>query len=141
MPTIKWYKSKFDDEKDEFLRIEKELGIPYKAMRDRYAVTRSPVFLTNTWWSILGNTDSWKVKSFSHIAKLLTAYKKPIENLGFLLDDILLRSKCGLPIVIAYVDKKGNQKLTLVSGNTRLALCKVMSIQPRVILLEFIGED
>lgn len=140
MPAMRWTKARFDDEKDEFRRVEKELDLPYDGMRYRYNTT-SPVILTKSLWPKLENSDSWKVKNYFHLATLLKAYNKPVENIGFLLDALLVKRVCPLPVGVVYADKDGNQKFALIAGNTRLCVCRIAGIQPRIVILDYLGSS
>lgn len=141
--NVRWIKAPFDSEIDEFKSLSRYLNIPLPALVKAYAAKKSPTILYASMWQKIENTDSWRVKDFSQLNELLTAYRRTSESLAFLLDSLLLKKTCQLPIMVAYVNKQGNQKVILVAGNTRLCLCKLLRIQPKVIMLDMIsyGDD
>jgi len=141
MATIKWYKSHFNDEAEEFQQLGRKIGLSMEDLRTAYNEQHSPKLLVQSMWAKLENTDSWRMKSYGHLASLLQAYQKPLANFAFLLDALLINNKCPLPILVAYIDKQGNQKVMLFAGNTRLSICRIAKIQPRVIFLDMIADD
>lgn len=139
--TIKWFKAPFSEEIEEFQLLGRKINVPFEVLRTAYNEEHSPKLLVQSMWARLENTDSWRVKSYSHLASRLQAYQKPLASFAFLLDALLITRKCPLPVVVAYIDKQGNQKVMLFAGNTRLSICRIAKIQPRVIFLDMIADD
>ena len=80
-------------------------------------------------WMQLKNTDSWKVDSFKKVVELSAHYKKDYKKI---LKAIVEEKYIDAPIVI----RKGGE-YELVSGNTRLMICKILNIRPKVLFLKW----
>jgi hypothetical protein len=76
-------------------------------------------------WKNLENSDSWSVTSVEEATKIAKKYDRDI-------DSILLADKLPAPIILF----TENEKPYLISGNTRLMVCRVLGYTPTIFALK-----
>ena len=134
--SITWIKDNYENERGEFERAAIEVSGPtnkikqenIKYLRDAYAKSKI-VSLSDHDWQKMENTDSWKTETFTAI---LTAFSNNNEkrDLGRILSQFEMgKLKCP----IAY--KRADNALVLIGGNTRLMVCRVLGVKPRIVII------
>lgn len=143
MPT--WYKAAFRTEDGEFDRITTAL-VPKKSNTEEYNDDWNmmfsrlkmlyeharPVTLQKHIWNVLENTDSQTIKTLDDVFKAVHRNQSSSgpRDVSKVILEMQGRARC--PIVVRY--KTNNY--VLVAGNTRLMVCKMLSITPSIILLD-----
>ena len=121
-----WKKPDFKSELNEFKRVAKEKDINLKDLKKAYD-SAELVFLEKNFWKKIENTDSWETTTRE---KAEAVAKKHNRNIDRIYNNI--HGEMDAPIVLI----NGNDPPTLVSGNTRLMVCRVMGIQPDIVLIK-----
>ena len=85
--------------------------------------------LTDDIWSILRNSDSYKIPSLEKVEKVTKKYGKDLNSL---LNAIENKESIESPIII----KWGEDDYELVCGNTRLMIASALGTTPVVMILE-----
>lgn len=123
---VQYIKPDFNNELGEFQR----LGISLTLLRLAYAVAPL-ITLTDSIWSQLENTDSWYIRTPSDVQQAIqdnsassgTRDIKPIVA-------ALRSGRIDAPIIL-----RQDPTYTLVAGNTRLMLCKLFKLRPKVVCI------
>lgn len=136
-----WYKDSFEKEAAEFNRTIKELlgkdATPEQInnllnkMKDSYSSAR-PQMLTDSVWRGLRNTDSWGTLMMNHVKDVIkrnATINGQRTVIPIIKEIIGPRARC--PIVLQH-----NNYYTLIAGNTRLMICKLLEIQPRIVVVK-----
>jgi hypothetical protein len=76
-------------------------------------------------WKDLENSDSWEISSVEEATKLAKRYDRD-------LDSILLADRLPAPIILF----KSGDKPYLISGNTRLMVCRVLGYSPMIFAIK-----
>ena len=126
-----WFKATFKSESYEFMRVAMDIGPSEKqaifSMLENLYKKAPVLALQETVWQRLENTDSFFVKSEANARKILKAYSRDLDSiLKELRSD---RIRC--PIIL-----KNKLSYTLVAGNTRLMGCRLVSLTPKVVILD-----
>ncbi len=139
-------KTLFMDEASEFERVLEEKtpstirgSARAKSIRESLVILKKEYnkaqvnTLRDIVWRGLENTDSYPIKDFSSIQKAI------MQNAGSsgkrLLWPILKEIEDGTvraPIIMRY----SGEPWTLVAGNTRLMLCRLLKVQPSVVMMD-----
>lgn len=125
---LTWTKVAFHDEMPEWRRVAKASGIPEAKLRQLYGTGKN-VQLQPTMWRHLQNTDSTQNHTETSLKRVLSKVRD--------VDAIVHEYKTGkvrMPIVLC-TGPHGKQSYTLVAGNTRLCVAKLLKIAPRVVLV------
>jgi len=138
---INYKKSKFENEMDEFDRVVSQFSNgtdpdwDYKMFQIKQIYTTARVSLISTRiWQILENTDSYHTDTREKIMKAIksnsaSSGKRDIDSVIKEYESNSVRA----PILLSY---EGGRKYTLVAGNTRLMVAKMMGINPKVLILK-----
>lgn len=125
---LMWTKVAFHDESLEWKRVVKTTGIPEAKLRQLYG-TGKQVTLQPMVWRHLQNTDSTTNHTETSLKRVLSKVRD--------VDAIIHEYKTGkvrMPIVLC-TGPHGKQTYTLVAGNTRLCVAKLLRIAPRVVMV------
>lgn len=123
---VQYIKPDFNNEIGEFQR----LGVSLTLLRLSYAVAPL-ITLTDTIWSQLENTDSWYTRTPADIQQAIqdnTTSSGPRD-----IKPIVAALRAGrieAPIIL-----KQEPTYTLVAGNTRLMLCRLFKLRPKVVCI------
>lgn len=140
MSNIRWYKVGFSLEKDEFTRVAADFSPPgdrkilaenIKSIQN-YFTKSNLTTLDSMMWRKLENTDSWNTKTLKDIEKAIKGNYKSSGNRS--IENVLkefVSGKVRAPVVMKY----NKNQLTLIGGNTRLMVARVLDISPKVSLL------
>lgn len=136
-----WYKDSFEKEAAEFNRaIDELLGAGgtdeqrnnlLNKLQSAYSAAR-PQMLTDNIWRGLKNTDSWGTLMMAHVKDVIkrnATINGQRTVLPVIKEIVGPRARC--PIILQH-----GSYYTLIAGNTRLMVCKLLEIPPRVILLK-----
>lgn len=124
---MKWRKSLFLEELSEFKRVAYSFKLQLSNLRDTY--NNAPLsLLTNDTWEELNNTDSWDIKYPSDLTTLCKIYNR---DPSFILIQLKKDSELNCPIILKF-----KNEYHLIAGNTRLMCCKLLKVQPEVVIVE-----
>jgi len=118
-------------EDEELERAIKELDLKtsYEVLKRKFMETE-PVVLTDEIWRNLKNTD-YDVNTEKDVKNKLKTYGRDPENYDSILSEI--KEDRWYPSLII---KLKNGTYYLIAGNTRLMVCKVNNIEPKVKIIE-----
>lgn len=122
-----WIKPKWEDELDEFQRVEGETGINIPNLKLCFDHGRA-MTLTDDVWAKLENTESYTVEDIQEVSDLLDTYGK---NGIRILVGFTLGSAMPMPIIM----QRGSG-YELVAGNSRLCIAKVWGVDPTVWVMQ-----
>ncbi len=137
---INYKKTKFENEMDEFDRVVSQFSNgtdadwDYKMFQIKQIYATAGVSLISTSiWQRLENTDSYHTDTREKIMKAIksnsaSSGKRDIDSVIKEYESNSVRA----PIILSY----GVGKYTLVAGNTRLMVAKMMGINPKVLILK-----
>jgi hypothetical protein len=124
---ISWKQSDFSYESDQFKKIAVELKQDIKNLEKNYK-NASMAVLTDNMWSSLSNTESWNIKTAQEYVTIAKRKNKNYRQIAF---DLLHANKQHCPIAIRLADNS----LRLIAGDVRLMLCRLLKIQPKIVLM------
>lgn len=140
--AIRWVKTDFNKEAGEFQRIVEDFsGDDVKAKKDNLRGIQSLysksslVPMNDTMWKNLDNTDSWSTTTLEKIQSAIRRNSKNgsgIRSIENILKEFISGS-VRAPIVMQYNNGQDN---TLIAGNTRLMVARMLGIKPQVILIK-----
>jgi hypothetical protein len=121
----------FEAEIGEFERVSIKFGIPVSDLL-RSAESAELNFIEDDVWESLENTDSTNIKpgDWAEVDTLAKQAERDWEE---------VKRKIEAGVEYAPIILKHNGEYHLVSGNTRLMVCKAMGIVPKVLVFE-VGE-
>jgi hypothetical protein len=138
---ITYKKTKFEDEMDEFDRVVSEFSngtdedwdSKFSQIKKIYAKS-AKVNLSPIIWQKLENTDSYDTDTIEKIQKAVksntaSSGKRDIADVIKEYNSNSVRA----PIIMSY---GGGKKYTLVAGNTRLMVAKMLDINPKVVIVK-----
>jgi hypothetical protein len=140
---ISYKKTKFEDEMDEFDRVVSEFSngtdedwdSKYSEVKKIYAKS-TKIDLSELIWQKLENTDSYRSDTLEKIQKAVksntaSSGKRDIAAVIKEYNSNSVRA----PIILSYGDGK---KYTLVAGNTRLMVARMLGIKPKVVIVKMV---
>lgn len=125
--SIHWEKPSFNDEAEEFQRVSEEEDIPLDDLFEAFKEAK-PIDLSDNYWSKLKNTDSFEIDNMEQADELAESYNRDLNSIV----DAIVKNK-SLPMPIILQMESGD--MTLISGNTRLMVCRASDIIPKVLLV------
>ena len=137
---INWQKVRFDDESDEFDRVTSELSkgksdshwdMTFNQLKSNYSKSKLELLSENIWRN-LGNTDSYKTDTIKKINAAIRANSSSGHRDIYKVLNEILTGKPRAPIILKFSQR---EKFTLIAGNTRLMGCKLIGIQPKVVII------
>lgn len=127
MSNVQWIIPNLEDERGEIEEHAKEHQLSADDMRTAL-LNGSLVTLTDSMWSSLDNTDSWRTTSLVDVRKLAREYDRDAGRLVSAFQNATTRMPA--PLVLRFPDGF----LFLLAGNTRLMVCRAMGIRPKILL-------
>jgi hypothetical protein len=121
---IVWTKPHLKEEIEELERTANELELNILHLKRAWR-SGSLKTLKKEEWKNLENSDSWKTDSIERAIQLAKKYDRDI-------DSILLANKLPAPAILF----RENEKPYLVSGNTRLMVCRALGYVPTIFSIE-----
>ena len=125
---MRWLVPLLEEELSEFIRVSKELGINLTILFSLFDEGTVEVMDNQTWCS-LENTDSGQALSVDDVIQISTSYERDAR---VLLSAFRAETDMYMPIVLFLETGKTH----LVSGNTRLMICRALNITPRFFKLQ-----
>jgi len=132
----KFLKVPYNSERGEFERVAKDFSggnqkaflENKKSLEKKYSVSRL-YELRDDLWKKLENTDSYLIENMNDIKKAVrknsaSSGNRNIENVF----KEFINGSVRAPIILCY---DSNKKYTLVAGNTRLMVARLMKIKPK----------
>ena len=137
---MRWIKSKFNDEADEFDRVTTELSegqsdaiwdSNFKKLEKLYQQT-TLILLNDSIWHTLKNTDSSKPMTMNDIKRSIRANSASGTRDIYAVIREVVGTTARAPIILNV-----NNKHILIAGNTRLMACRLLDIDPKVIIIKW----
>lgn len=123
---MNWIRPSFRDELGEFKRISSHFNISIVTLWFRF-VCGHRTELSDEIWSRLHNTDSWETQTTEYADHAARQNNRDIVSLRQAFRD---QKPMQMPVVI-----QRGEEYHLVSGNTRLMVCRSQSIRPQILLI------
>lgn len=140
--TTTWYKVSYTSELREFERVATDIaGVKLKNQQQwnatftdltRKYTTSAPVTLTDAIWRNLQDSDSWDTFTMSKIKQAIQRKRSSNANRDpyAVMKEILSgRPRC--PIIL-----HRENTYSVIAGNTRLMVCRMLEIQPTVVIVK-----
>jgi len=122
---LKWVKPSLKKELPELKRVSEEFKISLKDIQ-RILNNSKLTKVSNTVLKKLENTDYNRVQTYSEVEQLTEEYDRDLNSLNRVFEE---GGDIEAPIILQI-----QGKYHLVSGNTRLMLCKIKNVTPEVLL-------
>lgn len=128
---MNWIIPPLQEEIGEFVRVCKTFGIRLSSLISLFHNGTIGCIDEET-WSKLGNTDSWKTVKLEQVFKKAEHYGRG-RNAHILLNAFRADKPMEIPIVLFFTDGRTH----LVSGNTRLMICRAIGKCPKIFKLYY----
>jgi hypothetical protein len=124
---MNWINPSFEEEVGEFKRITGLFNIPLSSLQLLFPEGTAEE-LSDESWSQLENTDSWETTTLELVFEAATQVGRDAQSL---LEAFQADRPMKMPIVLCLESGKEH----LVSGNTRLMVCRALGKRPQVFKL------
>ena len=124
---MNWIVPPLREEIGEFERVANTFGVQLSSLISLFH-TGIVEDMDEETWSKLGNTDSWDTVKLEQVFEAATQYGR---NAKALLEAFRAGQPMQTPIVLFFADGRSH----LVSGNTRLMLCRAIGERPKILKL------
>ncbi len=121
---MKWIIPSIEEEKGEFARVAKLLGVELSEVRALFDAGSLESLDLESWKS-LENTDSWGTTTMDQVRTLSALYGRDCDAVT---SGLIAEHNMPAPIVLCLADGRRH----LVSGNTRLMVCRALGIMPLI---------
>lgn len=126
--TIKWTRPRIREELGEFKRVAETFNLRILSLLLRFLFGKTEG-LDDEAWINLENTDSW---STTTLESVFEAARQIGRDAPALLKNFQEGNQMQTPIVLALPDGRTH----LVSGNTRLMICRALSERPKILKIK-----
>jgi len=123
---VSWKMPDLQEESEEISERAADLGIDPQELFSALQNGKR-LILSDDMWKNLLNTDSYDIRSITDIWRLSKRYGKDFKSIVYGFEN-------GEPMPLPIVIMKPTGELFLVGGNTRLMVCKILRIQPQILL-------
>jgi len=126
--SSQWAMPSWSEEREEFERVAASDGLDVRKLRAAFDRGRL-IPLSDADWSRLENTDSGPGLTSVAARRLALEYERDLDSM---MDAMRDGEQLPAPIVL----QKHDGSLTLVAGNTRLMVARLLGVRPTVLFIQ-----